>query len=95
MEARYTTCLDIRPKCVNQLQNPKTHYLFQSAKHEKILKGVFQLMDTQGREFISADDVEEIFTGNTKEQLEAMILEIAPNGMLSWNDFKNLMMAPE
>ncbi len=66
-----------------------------SPKHEKILRGVFQLMDTTRRGSISKEDMAEIFTGNSPDQLEDMINEVAPSGKLDWDQFKTLMMSKD
>jgi len=65
-------------------------------QHEKILRGVFQLMDVYKVGFISAQTLGDICPENTELQRRAMMKEVSPvSGILEWQDFRKLMLGEE
>jgi len=66
---------------------------------EKILRGVFQLMDVNKVGYISAESLGEICPENSLTQIRGMMKEVCPicdpdrgGYILEWEEFKELMM---
>ncbi|CAD7961751.1 unnamed protein product [Amoebophrya sp. A120] len=73
----------------------------QVDKHEKILEAVFALMDTTKSGKLSVDDMAEILTSNTRDQLEQMVAEVvserppsaSKEQAITFAEFKSLMLS--
>ncbi|CAD7971870.1 unnamed protein product [Amoebophrya sp. A25] len=61
-------------------------------KFERILQAVFIMLDSDKCGVISVDDMADLLTSNTREQLDEMLREVAPNGQMNYAEFRNMML---
>jgi calcium-dependent protein kinase len=61
--------------------------------HDKLIEGVFQILDQQRSGVLAVDDFVELFPDNSTESIQGMVLESAPSGHMSYEEFHKMMVS--
>merc|ERR1719387_1015771 len=66
----------------------------EAGKHDKAIKGAFQILDQHGSGVLDVGGFQALFPQNSPQTLEAMVRESVPSGQVTYDEFYRLMTSP-